>query len=265
MNGSLTEARRYEFDCRGYLVIPGYLGADAVAEAVAAIDGRPGAGGGPAPLFPIMNLGGPFWDLLTRPLVMELCRWALGDWFRFDHAYGLSRPASGDPSSNLHAGPFANQGSFQYQWHAGRPRCGLLVFGYTLEDGGDPLRVVPGSHKSGFDMAGRDLSAAMAGGADRHDLVETVVTAPGDLLVFTEALIHGPGPKPDNGRRRLTLYYKYAPGHMAWRDYELIRDLVPLCRNDLERRLLRPPYVGRYLEDDRVMSADNRYREPTLG
>ena len=73
----------------------------------------------------------------------------------------------------------------------------------------------------------------------------------GDALVFTEALVHG-SRRWTSADVRTALVYSYAPGCLAWRNYETVRPYLALARTDLQRDLLRPPYVGDYDEREAV-------------
>ena len=63
------------------------------------------------------------------------------------------------------------------------------------------------------------------------------------MLIFTEALVHGTRRWQSDHRRR-SLLYKYSPGYSAWGNAERMQRYEDLATNDLQRALLRPPYVG---------------------
>lgn len=263
MQNPFNDRRLYEFDLNGFVVFPGFLAADTVASLNAAIDA---AHGDLFPAkFPVLNLGPAFLDLLSNDRVLKMCEFLLGDWFRFDHAYGLQGSATCHRgNNNIHAGPYNNQGSFHYSWRNGRPRCGLIVFTFVLEEaapGAGGLVFVPGSHKHNMDLAGRDVFATILGGNLSAWWVHQPALKPGDLLLFTEATAHGTKAWCGGGRRR-NLYYKYCSGHECWRGAD--GDLSKLARTDVERKLLRPPFVGNY-GDDGVTMSDNHWRAKTNG
>ena len=66
--------------------------------------------------------------------------------------------------------------------------------------------------------------------------------AAGDVVVFTEALIHGTLPWRGEEERR-TLVYKYSPGNSAYSHVQWPAELVDAC-TDRQRLLLQPPSVG---------------------
>jgi len=66
--------------------------------------------------------------------------------------------------------------------------------------------------------------------------------AAGDVVVFSEALIHGTLPWHAFEERR-TLVYKYSPGNSAWSLVRWPPELLAAC-TDRQRLLLQPPSVG---------------------
>ncbi|NKB69426.1 MAG: hypothetical protein GKR89_20335 [Candidatus Latescibacteria bacterium] len=66
----------------------------------------------------------------------------------------------------------------------------------------------------------------------------------GDMLIFTEALVHGTTPWTSANRRR-SLLYKFSPGYSTWGPPENLEPLRQMASSDLQRDLLRPPYVGK--------------------
>jgi hypothetical protein len=268
--GPLSLRQIYEFDVRGYITIPGFLGREMVAMLNRVIDGHHREHGIDPSLFPFMHLDRVFWDLMVHPTVLDIAKYWCGDHFRVDHVYGFQRPPAGTPGENvdedLHGGPRANQGSFHYQWFGGKSRVGLLVFTYVLEpvgpgDGG--LVMVPGSHKGSMALEGREVWDLLKHSHD-NALCEQPVLNPGDLLIFTESVIHGTRRWQDPRRRRRNLYYKYCPGHLCWRDYgQWAAGLYGQAQSEIEKSLLRPPFVARYDEDHVQMSPVNNWRNPT--
>ena len=68
--------------------------------------------------------------------------------------------------------------------------------------------------------------------------------AAGDVVVFSEALIHGTLPWEGHEERR-TLVYKYSPGNSAWSYVQWPDELLAVC-TDRQRLLLQPPSVGHH-------------------
>ena len=131
--------------------------------------------------------------------------------FRLEQAFGVQDipPHVEDRSEDLHAGPLANKGSFSYQWHGNRAHCGVLAFAFAMMpmrpgDGG--LVLVPGSHKQNLPIEGLHVwNGVLERRFDAWWLHEPTLD-PGDLLVFTEAVVHGTRAwRPrDRGRRRVS-------------------------------------------------------------
>jgi len=241
----------FEFDLNGFIVLPGFLSSGDVYKINGILDRQPDAR--VAHKFHFVTLDEIFLDLLSAPEVLEICRTWVNPYFRFDHAWGVQHyPDEPNPSErkNLHGGPYQEQGYFQYHWHNGSPSCSCIVFSYILEpqrkgDGG--LVIVPGSHKTNVGLSGQQVFRNLL---DRDHGNAAWVVQPeleaGDLLIFTEAAIHGTETWKCPDRRRRNLYYKYSHGFMSWplADDEETQQLRCLARTDVERNLLRPPYVS---------------------
>ena len=64
----------------------------------------------------------------------------------------------------------------------------------------------------------------------------------GDLIIFTEALVHGTMEWTAEHERR-SLLYKYSPGHSSWsRHYYDMDDYQDLTEQ--QQRFLMPPFIG---------------------
>jgi ectoine hydroxylase-related dioxygenase (phytanoyl-CoA dioxygenase family) len=64
----------------------------------------------------------------------------------------------------------------------------------------------------------------------------------GDVVIFTEALVHGTAPWTAD-HERLVLLYKYSPGNSAWMgEYYDLDQYTGLTEQ--QRRILAPPSVG---------------------
>jgi hypothetical protein len=268
---ALTAKQTYEFDVRGYFTLPGLISTADVGQMNGLINLHHERHGVDPLQFTVMDVDRIFWELMTNETVLGIARHLCGDHFRVDHVYGLQRSATGkaeDMPENLHGGPRANQGSFFYQWHGGKAMVGLLVFGFVLEpvrpgDGG--LIMVPGSHKGSMPLEGLDVWNSVVNRSHASPLCDQPVLAAGDAIVFTESLVHGTRRWQSPGRRRRNLYYKYCPGHLCWRAYdEWAGPMHERARTDVERSLLRPPFVASYTDDEVTKSGDNRWRAPTL-
>ncbi len=239
----MTEAELYEFDLNGIIIYRDLISNDDIQhinhlidayleEHLKTDDHR----------FPFLEIGPEFMDLMAHPRTLNIIRHMIGDWLRLDHAYGLQMHkdsvSQGKTRPNLHGGPRADHGEHEYQWLDGKMHNGLIVVMYALEDvntGDGGFIAVPGSHKA-------NMGLRYIPPVESHLVINPSLQA-GDMLIFTEALVHGTTTWASENRRR-SLLYKYSPGHSTWWDASSLEEYLPLTRNDLQRDLLRPPSVG---------------------
>jgi hypothetical protein len=196
----MTESEQYEFDLLGYIVYRGVLAPVLIEKMNRIIDAKY------KDEFPwtisFIEDDPCFMELMEHPLTMRVLRVMLGDWFRLDHTYGLQMKRDiTPPNDNLHGGPRWCQGEHQYQWSQGRMYNGLTVVMYALEDVGEGdggFICVPASHKGNIGPYFPPV--------DSH-LVKNPALKAGDMLIFTEALVHGTR-KWTAPHRRRSLFYK---------------------------------------------------------
>jgi hypothetical protein len=258
----MTDEQFYTFDSVGVLILRQGISAGVVFKMNERIDSA--LQGRVVAKFPFMELDRIFFSTMAHPAILNCSARILGEQFRFDHAFGLQQPAGG---ANLHGGPETGQSSCFY--HAGTSTMGQvgvgrLSVGIALNEqsrltGG--FAYIPGSHKSSFRLHGGVVLQRFLHGNFDHESIAVPELRAGDIYVFPDCLVHGTSPRKVSGTRR-AIYYMYCPGYMAWRPYSEIEKYVPLAENDTERRLLRPPFVASYEEDDERVG-DNRFRETT--
>jgi len=236
--GPLTPGERYEFDLRGYLVRRGALSRDEVRMLrLAVVELGHGRGGESVQS---QRFNGhlardlSFRELIDHPAMLEPLIELCGPNVRLDHTYGITmRPNSA--GLGVHGGGTPHDPAQYYRVENGRMFNGLVAVQWALVDhrpGDGGFGCIPGSHKASFGLPGTPDSA----------LVTEVPMAAGDVVVFTEALTHCTIPWR-GAADRLSLFYKYAPGHLAWgSDYEDLRSLAPLL-TPRQRRLLQWPAV----------------------
>jgi hypothetical protein len=252
----------FEFDLRGYLILRQFVPPSIIDRMNSVIDASPS--GKNAPKFAFVTLDPVFMDFISDRRILNFCDTWINPYFRFDHAWGVQQyPGSKLGHINLHAGQYANQGFFQYHWSAGKPVCSCLVFALIMEPqpaGEGGFVVVPGSHKSNSGLAGMDVFHKILQTNLNTDIVHQPVLEPGDVLLFTEALIHGTAAWKYPEKRRRNLYFKYCMGSMGWlpQDHEEINQLRARARNEQEKLLFRPAYVAR-----RSFDPDLDWRTPT--
>jgi len=228
----------YEFDLRGFLVCPNAISLAEVERCKLIIDEKKGATRDGK--FSFLGLDPFFMELMARPGTVNILKTMLGEWLRFDHAFGITMTKYEPIAENLHGGPLQNQRAFWYQWSLQSMHNGLIKVIYALNEvnhGDGGFICVPGSHKG---------NVYYRPPHDSHLVVNPTLRA-GDMLIFTEALVHG-SRQWVGEQTRQALIYSYAPGCVAWKHYDTIRPLLAGATTDLQRDLLRPPYVGEYDE-----------------
>ena len=231
----MTENEIFEFDLNGLIIYRNLIPPEDVSRMNNIIDADQDNEFPQS--FSFLHLDSIFMDLMANPKTLDIIRTMIGDWMRLDHTYGLQMDHDSDVRENLHGGLRADQGEHQYQWANNQMWNGLIVVMYALEDvkpddGG--FIAVLGSHKSNINSYTPPV--------DSH-LVQNPSLKAGDMLIFTEALVHGTKTWQSKKRRR-SLLYKYSPGYSAWGPSESLSPFLDLAQNDLQRDLLRPPYVG---------------------
>lgn len=240
----MTDEERFAFDLEGYLVVRQVLTADEVAALKAiALRECPAPAGAPPyrRAFGPTRWGRPYQALIDHPRIVPYLVELLGPKFRLDHDYTLFL-ARGGRDQDLHGGISDENPDHGYGYRDGVIRCGLSVVTFCLTDAGagdGGFCCIPGSHKSNFARSlPRDVREYRR---IPHYLVQPQVEA-GDVILFTEALIHGTLPWTAE-HQRVAVLYKYSPGHSAWMKpcYDLANypDLT-----EQQKRILAPPSVG---------------------
>lgn len=249
-NSDLSHKHKYLFDLNGYLVLRSVFSEDQVQTANDTIDkyldsdhlherkgklrtsglyGREStalAGDGKTGRFDMGGMLGwpkpdcdPFRSVLTHPTISPVLNELLGVGYRLDHSPLMIAQNQGSEGHTLHGGAITESGEpawpLAYEYRHGQMRNQLLTVCMQLSqanagDGG--FCVVPGSHKSNFsippdlaDLADEELS----------EFVRQPALQPGDVLIFTEAALHGTLPWTASHQRR-TVIYRFAPAGSAY-------------------------------------------------
>jgi len=244
----LSHKQRYAFDLNGYLVIRNAFDPSMISRANAAIDahmetlhersgklrtsglyGRESkalAGDGSTGRFDMGGMLGwetphrePFREVLSHPQVARALSELVGVGYRLDHSPLMLAQEKGSEGHTLHGGAVTEAGEpawpLAYEFRHGQMRNQLLTVCMQLTDapaGAGGFCAVPGSHKSNF-----SVPPALADLAD-EELAEFVVQPAlmaGDLLIFTEATLHGTLPWMLDHQRR-TIIYRFAPAGSAY-------------------------------------------------
>ena len=212
--GPFTPAERYWFDLHGFVVRRGALSVDEVAalnDGVSRLNLPPTRPTdiGSQRFAGHLGVHPSFATLLDHPAVFEILVELCGPTVRLDHTYGIVMN-QGDQGLGLHGGGHLWDPAQYYAVdrtgiHTGLVAVQWAISGSRAGDGG--FACVPGSHKAAF-APPPDLGL-------QHPSVVEVPLGVGDMVVFTEALMHGTLPWRGTNQRR-TLLYKYSPGSSSW-------------------------------------------------
>ncbi|MDA1075051.1 MAG: phytanoyl-CoA dioxygenase family protein [Proteobacteria bacterium] len=242
----LTDEQKFLFDLEGYLVIPGVLSdaqCSALRDEADRVWPRQASDGTFRRFEDISLWGQSFVDLMDHPKVLPVLIELIGSRLRIDHDYCIFM-RQGDASMPVHGGPRRIETDHWYYYSDGIMRNGLTVATYALNDskeGDGGFVCIPGSHKTNFMQ---NLPESVR----NHDVQPHYVRNPpigrGDVLIFTEALMHGTRAWCGNAERR-ALLYKYSPPHSTWRikPYDLLN--YPHATQQ-QRRLMAPPSVEKH-------------------
>jgi hypothetical protein len=250
----MTDGQFYVLDSMGLVVVRNGLAPDVVECLNRKIDES--LTGRTVTKFSVIELDDMFMELMVQPWVLLACSRLIGDGFRFDHAFGVQQP---NAPPNLHGGPQACQSSCFYSgWSTGTAFAGRLSVGFVLtrqspETGG--FAYIPGSHKSSYVLHGGVVLNKLLNGNIHHECIFVPTLDPGDIVLFPDCLVHGAAPWRASYTRR-AVYYMYSPGYMAWRPYDEISRYLPLAKTDLQRQLLRPPFVASFAERNMELGAN---------
>jgi ectoine hydroxylase-related dioxygenase (phytanoyl-CoA dioxygenase family) len=216
----ITPQERYMFDVQGYIVIKDVLDAqtvelmrqDMAKAGIAHAEDQPGA----TRFGDFLKWGKAWRDLIDQPRIFPFLMELLGDKFRLDHAYGMAMRVTGKPP--VEGGEMHHEADMYtygcYYLNNGRQmHNGLIVVSYALTDiqenaGG--FICIPGSHKASVPMP-REFHS-MKG----NPMFKQIPQKAGDVLIFTESLVHGTMPWTSTTGERRSVLLKYCPGYMQW-------------------------------------------------
>ena len=239
----LTDEEKFRFDLQGYLVVKAVLSKEECLELSALADRvwpRVEGDGRYRRTGPISQWHQKFLDLADHANLLPYLIDLVGSRVRLDHDYCIFMQRD-EIQTALHGGPRIHETDHWYHYSDGVMRNGLTVATYALTDanaGDGGFTCVPGSHKTNFlKLFPRDV-------ARFERLVDYVDQPPmeaGDVLIFTEALIHGTGRWNAEHERR-ALLYKYSPPHSTWKKTGYDLNDYPTA-TEQQKRLLAPPSV----------------------
>lgn len=261
INSNVKELDVYLFDCMGLVVLRNIIPIEKIELAKNLIKKKfPGI----LPWkFSILSLGEVFWDIMTNPKIMAFAEQVCGDQFRLDHAFSVASDAG---IVNLHGGPSSSFGScftkIDNQLMTGQLSCGIPLVPQSPATGG--MCYIPGSHRSVDFRTGKDIRKDLFNESLEHESIIVPDLNPGDVVFFSESLVHGDKGWKITNYTRTVLYYKFCPGFMTWRDPRQQEQYVALARNPLEKKLIEPPWSGQFSDSKIVMDNVNKRRERTL-
>lgn len=252
----------YVFDSIGLLVVRNVLSSEAVETAKDSLANAHNGQKKPWK-FPVLDAGEIFWDMMVNPTMLCLVSNVCGEFFRMDHAFGVT---SENLVVNLHGGPNCSSGSCFSSVDNGtlvsQLSAGFALYPQSPSTGG--LCYIPGSHKSKDTRDGRTVKKELLNGNLNHDCIVVPTINAGDLVMFSESLIHGDSGWSPTDYHRTMIYYKFCPGFICWRDPKEQDRYLPLARTALERRLLERPWSGSFSDLNNTLDMSNKRREKTL-
>jgi ectoine hydroxylase-related dioxygenase (phytanoyl-CoA dioxygenase family) len=229
----MNAEQKYFFDLNGFTVVRGVFSAEEIAAANKVIDGkmdqvkvRKGllrntvqgtlmAGDGKSGR---MDLGGIlewgdesafFRSVLSHPKLIPYFHALLGKGYRMDHLPFVLAQEKGSEGFALHGG-MVDVTSGKYSPHTSYHcvngelsntllACSVALVDHNPGDGG--YCVVRGSHKSNF-----PAPASFINGDSHHEFLHTPNAKAGDVILFSEATVHGALPWNGDHQRRVALY-----------------------------------------------------------
>ncbi|MYD44503.1 MAG: phytanoyl-CoA dioxygenase family protein [Gammaproteobacteria bacterium] len=239
----LTDEEKFRFDLQGYLIVKNVLSRHECQELSDIADEvwpRTQEDGAFRRTGAISRWHQRYLDLADHPKLLPYLIELLGSRVRLDHDYCIFMQKDG-AKNMLHGGPRIHESDHWYHYSDGIMRNGLTVATYALTDaevGDGGFACVPGSHKTNFlKHFPRDVASF-----DRVvDYVYQPAIEAGDVLIFTEALIHGTATWRAKHERR-ALLYKYSPPHSRWGHDRYDHADYPNATAQ-QRRLMAPPSV----------------------
>ncbi|KAH8063090.1 phytanoyl-CoA dioxygenase [Aureococcus anophagefferens] len=191
--------------------------------------------------------GDPFRGLLAHPRIAPYLAALLGDGYRLDHQPMALLQDAGSEGFGLHGGPLTGAGDLnpelQYRCVNGKPWNALVAMAAHLvdaPDGAGGFCVVKGSHKLNF----------------------PVPTA-GDVVLFSEATVHGALPWTMPYERRLALYRFSGPNYAYGRAYLNEWSGAAAKCTPQQAAVLLPPFAPR-LERPLTTGAGDAGPEPVV-
>lgn len=229
--GTLGHRDLYDYDCRGYLHVPGLIPPDLLARCSAFLQ-RP-------PDFSSDVTGIERWDdlyhrdpavadLARAPLLLDRVKGLINQPIRIVESYGhrsfqgaFLYMHNGATQDLTYEGRIRASKNLAYrcEYHDGRlytTYVKAILYLTDVDEEGGPFSYIEGSHKANFCFpwpedvrAGRTLLSDSG-----HSGLRTVPVKAGDVIFLNEALLHGAARRRSAGSRAL-LAISYCPSFMA--------------------------------------------------
>ncbi len=277
MTNPLSPLETYLFDLRGFIVLEGALGADAVQALNATLDAFPSTragewigwvythsfGGRDGTNYQQIYEAGPAFEaLIDHPSWIDKVKALVGGEGTFDWNHGplfidenFANIRGPGEAIGLHSGGHTGTKRTQFQCQNGKFHCGQVNVLMALNDigpGDGATMVIPGSHKANFphpDFEKYKMKAdAMTSLNDVEGAIEVHLRA-GDALLFVDAISHGSAERKNPGQRRIAVY-RYGPSwgffrHAFRPSPELLQRLTPERRSIVwpHEHKLAPPHA----------------------
>jgi ectoine hydroxylase-related dioxygenase (phytanoyl-CoA dioxygenase family) len=245
----MDELSRYLFDLQGFVVLRNVLPQPLVRRlelSLDALDAAEARGELPAHvaaskprsaeelyLSNIVEAGPEFEALIDVSPVIDVIREVSLGLFRLNHTYSIHHFKNAMTPLHMAGTPIHPKAHYEArngQIFSTLTKAVFPIANHAVEDG--CFAAVPGSHKASF-VRPRIVDGAEPG-------LSPVDAAPGDAIVFTEAMTHG-SLRNVSGRCRKTLYYCYSVGYMPdWTKLGLTFSAALLARlTDAQREIVR--------------------------
>ncbi len=257
----LTDEEKFRFDLEGYLIIKNVLSREQcqrLSDLSDEVWPRTADDDAFRRTSDVSRWGQPFLDLIDHERVLPYLIELIGGRLRIDHDYSIYMQKTA-PSGRIHGGPRIFETDHWYYYNDGVMRNGLTVATWALTDareGDGGFVCIPGSHKTNFMKI---LPERVRTHDERPEYVRQPELLAGDVLIFTEALMHGTREWTADHERR-TLLFKYSPPHSSWAKAPYDPANYPDA-TEQQIRLMAPPSIE---DHGRVVSkAKRRARVPS--
>jgi len=237
----MTSEEKFIFDLDGYIVIKDVLTKDEVDALNAITDEKQKQKDAGEEVGPPSTWGPLFLNMVDHPEVLPYLIEVIGPKVRIDHDYTIFME-KGQSRGRLHGGDNGSEGDHWYKYRDGVIRTGLTVatyFGAPAGSGDGGFCCIPGTHKTNFlKSIPQDVKEFKR---TPHYVRQPVADA-GDVLIFSEALVHGTTEWTADHQRR-TYLYKFSPGHSSWaKTYYDTSRYEGLTEQQV--RMMTPPSIG---------------------